>query len=137
MKLYHLFIEDIELSYENYKEEFDIGIFSTYDTAYNTCNKYISEISGFKDYPCKYRILEKTVIDCNSSENLENVYVISGWNVNENLDEIDIIESECYASIKSAENELNSLKSNIQRDEWYIKKFKINQKLWSEGFKRA
>ena len=60
--LYQLVIYDTDLSYDNYRESFDIGCFSTYEKAEQTAKQYISTVQGFKDYPCEYEITEKRVV---------------------------------------------------------------------------
>lgn len=57
--LYLLVLCDEELSYDNYKEEFCIGIFSTYEEAEAVAKHYLRNVDGFKDYPCSYRIAQK------------------------------------------------------------------------------
>ena len=137
MKLYQLFIDDSSLSKENYKEEFDIGIFSSYEIAFKTYQKYITEIDGFKDYPCQYRIEEKSVILSSTKDKSDEVFIICGWNTDNNLDETDIFESECYTCFDYAKSELNKLKAKYKKDEWYINKYIIDECLWTQGFKRA
>lgn len=60
--LYLLVLCDDELSYDNYKEEFCIGIFSSREKAEAVANHYLRNVDGFKDYPCSYRIEEKKVL---------------------------------------------------------------------------
>ena len=59
MKLYKLTFYDLELSYDDYKEGFLIGIFSSFKKAEQTAEYYIRNVEGFKDYPCDYQIKVK------------------------------------------------------------------------------
>lgn len=60
--LYLLVLCDEELSYDNYREEFCIGIFSSREKAEMVAKYYLENVEGFKDYPCSYRIEEKNVL---------------------------------------------------------------------------
>ena len=102
MKLYKLTFYDLELSYDDYKEGFVIGIFSSFSKAEQTAKYCLRNVEGFKGYPCDYQIEIKDIIGT-ADTNLKEVYIIEGWNVNENLNETDIIESDCFTDKKSAE----------------------------------
>ena len=133
--VYNLMMVDEELSYDNHIEGFDIGIFSSYDKAEKTARKYLTEVEGFKDYDVSYRIVEKSVIGC--SDNLPAVvFVIGGWNENDEFDEIDVIESDCYVNKSDAEQELKELQAIYCRKEWAIGKKIIDECSWQEGFVR-
>ena len=82
--LYKLIFCDNELSYEGYKEEFIIGIFSSLDKARETAEYYANHIDGFKDYDCSYRIVEKKIPD---KKTAGEVYIVFGWNENQDLKE--------------------------------------------------
>lgn len=135
MKLYKLTFYDLGLSYDDYKEGFLIGIFSSFKKAEQTAEYYIRNVEGFKDYPCDYQIKVKNIIGT-VDENLKQVYIIQGWNINSNLDEIDIIESNCFTDRKSAEKELEAMKQKYSRCEWILDKYAIDECKWTEGFVR-
>ena len=135
MKLYKLTFYDLELSYNDYKEGFAIGTFSSSEKAEQTAEYYIRNVNGFKDYPCEYKIEAKNIVGV-ADENLKEIYIIEGWNINENLDEIDIVESDCFTDETSAENALEIMKQKYSRCEWIINEHKINECQWSEGFDR-
>ena len=80
MKLYKLDFYDLELSYDDYKESFIIGI---------------------------------------------------------NLNETDIIESDCFTDKKSAECELENMKQKYSRCEWTLNKYAIDECEWTDGFVRV
>ena len=65
---------------------------------------------------------------------LADLFVIYGWNENDEFDKVDIIESSCYAVKHEAEKKLNELKSNYCRKEWCIDKYIIDECNWKEGF---
>ena len=136
MKLYKLTFYDLELSYNDYKEGFAIGTFSSSEKAEQTAEYYIRNVNGFKDYPCEYKIEVKNIVGV-ADENLKEIYIIDGWNVNENLDETDIIESDCFTDKKSAECELENMKQKYSRCEWTLNKYAIDECEWTDGFVRV
>lgn len=135
MKLYELVFYDLELSHDDYKESFMIGIFSSLKTAEQTAEYYIRNVNGFKDYDCSYEITMKNIIG-SADTDLKEVYIIEDWNVNENLDEIDMIESDYFTDKKSAECELENMKQQYSRCEWALNQYVIDKCEWTEGFVR-
>lgn len=130
--LYQLIITDKELSYNDYKEEFNIGFFKSKEEATEIAQYYIKNIEGFKDYPCKYRIIEKQIIG-----NLKKtIWMIQGYDFNENEDEINIIESQCYSNKEQAEKDLENYKKQYNRQNWYISNWIVEKKYNEEGFSR-
>ena len=136
MKLYKLTFYDLELSYDDYKEGFVIGIFSSFSKAEQTAKYCLRNVEGFKDYPCDYQIEIQDIIGT-ADTNLKEIYIIDGWNVNENLDETDIIESDCFTDKKSAECELENMKQKYSRCEWTLNKYAIDECEWTDGFVRV
>lgn len=131
--LYNLEMIDKESSYDNHIEAFNIGFFSSHDKAEKTAKRYLTEVAGFKDYNVDYQIKEKHIIGGADSLSTD-IFIIYGWNENDNLDEIDIIESNCYVNKSDAEQELNKLKVSYCRKEWCINKHIIDECSWQEGF---
>lgn len=131
--LYNLQMIDKESSYDNHIEAFNIGFFSSHDKAEKTAKRYLTEVEGFKDYNVAYQIKEKHIIGDADSLSTD-IFIIYGWNENDNLDEIDIIESNCYVNKSEAEQELNELKVSYCRKEWCINKHIIDECRWQEGF---
>ena len=130
--LYQLIITDKELSYNDYKEEFNIGFFKSKEEATEIAQYYIKNIEGFKDYPCEYRIIEKQIIG-----NLKkNIWMIQGYDFNENEDEINIIESQCYSNKEQAEKDLENYKKQYNRQNWYISNWIVEKKYNEQGFSR-
>lgn len=135
MKLYKLDFYDTELSYDDYKEGFAIGIFSSLEKAEQTAEYYLKNIIGFKDCHCEYKIEVKNIIGT-ADENVKAVHIIQGWNINSNLDEIDIVESDCFTDRKSAEEELENMKQQYSRCNWILDRYMIDECQWTEGFVR-
>lgn len=88
--LYQLILTDLELSYDNFSEDFHIGLFETERQAEDTALYYLKSIKGFCDFPCTYRIVKKEVVGGFNNRNPDFIWMVQGWNLNENLDEIDI-----------------------------------------------
>jgi hypothetical protein len=131
--VYSLTIIDKELSYDNHTEAFQIGFFSSYEKAEKIAQKYMGEVPGFKDYNCCYRIALKPVIG--DAKSL--VYIIQGWNENDDFDAIDVIESNCFVQKTLAEQEIAQMKTEYQRKEWSIDCWKIDECNWQDGFSRV
>ena len=133
--LYYLQMFDEEASYENYRQAFGIGLFSSRQLAEDTAKRYLAKVTGFKDYPVTYQIEEKRVPGA-GGDLPSFVFLVSGWNENDDLDEIDVIESDCYRTEKEAERALEALKSACPRQHWCINRWTIDQCNWQEGFDR-
>jgi len=120
---------------DDYLQGFFIGVFSSYFEAENIGKKYLREVQGFKDYSCKYEILTKTMIG--KADNPESVSIIWGWNINNNLDEVDIWQSDLYANKDEAYAVLDIVRTENRRQEWCVDTYKIGACHWQEGFVRA
>ena len=131
--VYGLMMIDEDSSYDDHIEAFNIGFFSSYEKAEKTARKYLAEVEGFKDYNVTYQITEKSLIACTGSLS-EDIFIIYGWNENNEFDEVDVIESDCYINKNEAEQRLNELKTSYYRKEWCIDKFILNKCNWEEGF---
>lgn len=134
--LYLLIFTDPELSYDNYSEDFYIGLFETKQQAEDTARYYLKNIKGFCDFPCTYRIVRKEVAGDFNSRTSNFIWAVQGWNLNEDLDEIDIIESPCFLTEEQADAELQAMKKKYQRTEWTLTRWKIGRLEWREGFVR-
>lgn len=156
--LYLLVLCDEELSYDNYREEFCIGIFSSREEAEAVAKYYLGNVEGFKDYPCSYRIEEKKVLGegdcskekddgkevCNKKESegkrgaiLDKIYMVYGWDENSEGDEINIVESDCFITELAAKQGMAVMKQMYERAEWCISRFRVNERKWEEGFVRV
>ena len=120
-----------------YWDSFHIGLFAAREEAESVKEHYRKEIQGFKDYDCKAEITEVPVI---GSENMDmepqRVYRFQGWNVNEDLDEINIWESDCYVSREQAQADYEKAQIKMSREEWTLNRYVIGQCDWQEGFIR-
>ncbi len=132
--LYLLIITDTELCYDNYSEDFDIGLFKSEKEAKETAEYYLKNIAGFCEFPCTYKIVPKDVYGKLESD---RVWIVQGWDTNEYFDEINIIESQCCTSKKQAELILSELQKTHKRSEWVIDAWTIGKKEWQEGFCRT
>lgn len=131
--VYNLMMIDKESSYDNHIEAFNIGFFSDYDKAEKTARRYLAEVEGFKDYNVVYQITEKRMIGRTDSLS-KDIFIIYGWDENDEFDAIDVIESDCYINKHEAEQKLDELKTNYSRKEWSIDKYIIDECKWQEGF---
>ena len=131
--IFKLVLCDNELSYEGYNEEFVIGVFLARMKAIEVASYYLNYVDGFKDYECAYRIDVTEVV----GEGMFNrVYQVIGWDINENNDEINIIESDFFISRTDAVAESTELKRMFDRDEWVLESYAIDELKWSGGFVR-
>ena len=73
----------ISLSYDNYSEDFYIGLFETEQQAEDIAKHYLKNIKGFCDFPCTYRIVKKDVIGDFNSRISDYLWTVQGWNTNE------------------------------------------------------
>lgn len=134
--LYLLILTDPELSYDNYSEDFDIGIFTTEKQAKETAHYYLKNVTGFCDFPCTYRIVKKEIANNPDHKTPDFIWIVHGWNTNENLDEIDIIESSCFLTEDEANSEQQILMEKYHRSEWTVSRWKVGEAKWKEGFVR-
>lgn len=116
-------------------EGFMIGLFSSYSKAEQVAVRYLREVPGFRDYDVTYQIREKRVIgDADGSSSL---YLICGWDLDESLDEVDIVESDCYVLREDAAAALARLRARHARAEWSLDRYMLDSCLWEDGFVRA
>ena len=131
--VYELIMHDPEMSSKNYSEDFMIGFFRTRAMAEETATHYLRHVKGFCEYPCTYSITKKKIVDAQDEIPAE-VYMVQGWDTNENMDEINIVESSCFASEAHANAELERMKIAQPRTEWIINRWRIDETHWQEGF---
>ena len=137
--LYRLVLSDDELAYENYREEFDIGVFSSREQAERIAEHYLKHVKGFKDYSCSCRIVEKKLFGGENGigEPCDEVYMVYGWNENENGDEVDIVESECFTEELAAKQAMAVMKEKYFRSEWSFCRYQVDEWKWTDGFVRV
>ncbi len=119
--------------YGDYREGFNIGIFESFEEAENVAKRYLNEVQGFCDYEFEYEITKVNII---GDENGNVFYRFSGWNVDENGDEKDIIYSDCYTIKDIAKGDFEKTKQKISRAEWSLDKCILGECHWEEGFVR-
>lgn len=117
---------------QDYRQGFFIGVFSSYEKAEHIAKKFKKEVQGFKDFPCEYEIISKKVIG--QYDNAQSVYMLWGWNLNENLDEVDIWESDLYFCYNEAKIKLERVKNQLNLQEWSLDQYMINQSYCCDGF---
>ncbi len=120
---------------DDYENGFHIGLFETREEAETVAARYISEVPGFKDCDCTPSVIAFPVIG--GTDHTQQVYRFLGWNTNEDLDEIDILISSCFADQNEAEKELFHAKEKTPREEWALNSHTIGQCDWAEGFVRV
>ena len=113
---------------------FFIGLYVSHEKARQIVEHYLSAVPGFRDYPCTYEITEKAVIGTIPPSG--KVYMIWGWNEEENGNEAGIWSSSCYADEQSAQRALEDAQQHINRQEWSLDTYQVGQCLWTEGFVR-
>ena len=134
--VYELIIHDPELSREDYSEDFMIGLFRTRLLAEKTAAFYLQNVKGFCDYPCTCSVHEKSIVGAQDGEP-GIVFMIQGWDTDENQDESNVIESPCFVSEAEARAELERMKSAQPRAEWVINRWEVDRTHWQEGFERV
>lgn len=130
--LYLLIITDTEIS-----EDFEIGIFETQKQAKDIAEYYLKKVKGFCDYSCTYRIVPMLIENCSESTEHRKLWIVTGYNTNENLDETDIIKSSLFTSEEQAVQELNRMKEKYTRTEWITDCMTVGKLHWQEGFIRV
>lgn len=113
---------------------FFIGLYVSHEKARQIVEHYLSAVPGFRDYPCTYEITEKAVIGTIPPSG--KVYMIWGWDEEENGNEAGIWSSSCYADEQSAQRALEDAQQHINRQKWSLDTYQVGQCLWTEGFVR-
>ncbi len=134
--LYQLILTDPGASRLGGSEDFGIGIFATKAEAEATAHSYLRHVAGFCDYPCTYRIVEKEVKGTVPGETFDRVWIIQGWNENAEMDETDVVESDCLSTQEAADRELDAMRRLYVRAEWTIREWVLGRRAWGEGFVR-
>ena len=133
--LYQLTIIDPERSHDSYEEAFSIGLYPSREEAEAVAAEMLAHVPGFCDYPCTYRITEKGVSGPEGND-LREVFLVLGWNTDRDLNEIDLVESNCFPSPTEAEAALAELQAQYRRSDWTIQRWTVGKADWQEGFVR-
>ncbi|GFI29204.1 MAG: hypothetical protein HFH50_15455 [Lachnospiraceae bacterium] len=135
--VYRLILTDRELSYDNYSQDFLIGFFLTQGQAEETARYYLENVQGFCEYDCTYGIVKKEIADNPDHIAPKSVWFVQGWNTNEYLDEIDIVESPCFLTEERAQEECRLMQRANERTEWAVSCYCIGDLHWKDGFVRV
>ena len=128
MILYQLVLTDVET--ENC---FDIGVYSTAKKAKETAEYYQKHIPGFMSYPCKKEVFERP---CFGEVHDGIIYAVIAWNESSNRDEVDMVQSDFFATENGAKLEMEKLKKQYTRSFWMVSKSWIDRRQWQEGISR-
>ena len=120
--------------FNEWQKGFFIGLYVSHEKARQIVEHYLSAVPGFRDYPCTYEITEKAVIGTIPPSG--KVYMIWGWDEEENGNEAGIWSSSCYADEQGAQRALEDAQQHINRQEWSLDTYQVGQCLWTEGFVR-
>lgn len=116
------------------QEGFFIGLFASHKKAKQVAEHYLSAVPGFRDYPCTYAIMEKSVIGAIDSSG--QIHMIWGWNEDENGNEAGIWSSDCYGVLSEARKAMDAAKRRMDKQVWSLDTYRIGQCHWTEGFVR-
>ncbi len=114
-------------------ERYGIGIFRTRELAVQTAQRYLHKVKGFRDYYCEYTVRETELVGDPATE---FVHTWSGWNVDEDENEVDILNGPVYEYAAAAEAALASARKEHDRQEWSLNRWQIGKCEWTEGFER-
>ena len=118
-----------------WQEGFFIGLFESNERARQAAEHYLSVVPGFRDYPCTYEITEKTVIGKIGPSG--TVYVVWGWDEDENGHETGVWSSACYADFSEAQRAMDAARRRMNKQEWSLDTYRVGQCCWTEGFARV
>ncbi|MDO5410125.1 MAG: hypothetical protein Q4F21_06675 [Lachnospiraceae bacterium] len=130
----HVYTVTFIIQYENTKDNFLIGFFSSYKKAKEIRKYYSENVIGFKDNPEGYYEIEKIKINAKKIETDKKFYYVNGWNENEYGDEIDIVISDLFEDPNEAKIFLKHYPKEFKRQYWIITGCNIDKCYWEEGF---
>lgn len=115
------------------RECFQIGVFRTREAAEKVEERYRREVPGFRDYDCEAEIAEVPVI---GEGEAEIVYRWQGWNIDEYLDEVDVLDGKFFICREDAQVSLEQAQREHMRMEWGLIRHEIGEEAadWKEGF---
>ena len=118
--------------YEEGKEGFGIGFFSSRDKAKEIQEYYSTSVTGFKDtLNGEYEITEVEIAELSSNN---RYYYIEGWNEDELDFEVDIVRSKIYVNEEEVKQNYNQFVALHKRQNYVITFFEIDRCEWQEGF---
>lgn len=116
------------------QEGFFIGLFESGEQAKKIARHYLSEVSGFRDYPCTYEVTEKKV--SGTIDPSRNVHMIWGWDEDAEGNDVGIWCSRCYAEHQEAQQALEAAKRSLNKQEWSLDTYRVGRCHWTDGFVR-
>ena len=124
----------LELGYNTDKrrEGFHIGLFASLEEAQAVSLRYRREVMGFNRPDITEEITEVPLLG--TSELPCCVYRWQGYDVDDELDECNMVESPCYADESAAQASLANAKRDISRQVWVLNRYVIGQCDWAAGF---
>jgi len=137
MTLFSLNLTDLALSDKTHREDFFIGLFGTRAQAEAVAAHYLKQVPGFCDYDCTYRVEEKAIHDTQGESLPDFVWQFAGWDETKDGEPVNIIESDFFLTEEQAAFELDYLKLQCPHQEWCIRRRKIGEMLWQNGFVRV
>ncbi len=121
--------------YNEEEEAFLIGVFETQEKAKEKAIYYLNHVAGFCEYSCRYCVEEKEVSNP-FHKKFNFVWVVYGWNENENFETLDMVESIYVLTKAKAKRKMKYMKKQYVREEWAMDQYEIDECLWADGFVR-
>ena len=118
--------------YEDGRERFGIGFFSSRNRAKEVQKYYTTNVTGFKDTPNGEYEITEVEIERTSSNN--RYYYMEGWNEDALDFEVDIVRSKIYVNEEEAKQDYNQFVSLHKRQNYVITFFEVDRCEWQEGF---
>lgn len=137
MTLFSLNLTDLALSDKTHREDFFIGLFGTRAQAEAVAAHYLKQVPGFCDYDCTYRVEEKSIHNVQRESLPDFVWQFAGWDETKDGEPVNIIKSDFFLTEEQATFELDYLKLQCPHQEWCIRRQKIGEMLWQNGFVRV
>ena len=137
MTLFSLNLTDLALSDKTHREDFFIGLFGTRAQAEAVAAHYLKQVPGFCDYDCTYRVEEKSLHNVQRESLPDFVWQFAGWDETKDGEPVNIIKSDFFLTEEQATFELDYLKLQCPHQEWCIRRHKIGEMLWQNGFVRV
>lgn len=110
-----------------------IGIFRSRQEALDTARRYLREVPGFRDYYCEQQI---AVVPLFGGEAADAVWSYCGWNTDEDLNELDILDGAFYTTEQAARTAMEAAQKAHSREEWVCSRWVLGRCEWTEGFVR-
>ena len=118
--------------YEEGRDGFEIGFFSSRDKAKEVQEYYATNVLGFKDtLNGEYEIKEIEIEKTNSTN---KYYYIEAWNEDEFDFDVDMVMSKIYPTEEEAKKDYNQFVALHKRQQCVLTFFEVDHCDWEEGF---